>query len=1054
MEVFMSRKAKASPIENEYNNRLLSLAAMFQGDFSIDWLVELADEKPSVVLMAMEEGTQKGWLTRKRPGVFAFADRKKRQALVDQVDQKKQKEYHKRIADLLIRELADEKQKALTVADHLFHITNDIEKCNLLLQAGDLKLKSFRNEEAVQCYNKILEDLSGATDEGSHQLFIETAIRYSKLSMARYDTHRVLSILHEAIARARAANRLGYHTILKMYMAKNEWLRGHGRSALRNFEEAWAMAQKIDNPQLLRAATVFRIFFYYWQGRFRKVIKVYESTVPDVERFPHGRFPLLASMMAGYCYWICGHLTQGLGMIDAIRSYCRERGDNYVAVYADSCIGEIMLRTGRREEAIQILESVTEEAIQEHITWMWLIGKSILAYAHYLNNDFEKAAAYIREYMQKAKQSKVATSSHYVIELCWAMEQGKLPQFSEFSLEKMISSLIRGKDIFMKGVAYRYQALLQKKQNLKPEKVIQSLNNSIKYLQESGYQIEMAKTRLELARQYLVMGNEEKARESMNLASGVLSHIEERLIPEDLRSLISDSPKGEGLLKEILQLSQQAVTIRDNKDLFQHIITAVNRITGAERGALFLLDKKTGPRRLELRASKGITVEELNHRDFKPSMKMIHKVGISGKGCIVGEDKSLSHTNNGGQIIRSRVCVPLVLRDRVIGVLYHDNRLLSSAFKETDLELLAYFASQAAIALNNSEAYAKIHQQYKQASEEKLYFEEQHLQSLHFEHIVGESSAIQRLLAQVDQVAGTDTTVLILGETGVGKELVASAIHRHSPRREGPFIRVHCSALPESLIPSELFGHEKGAFTGATQQRIGRFELADGGTIFLDEIGDLNQDIQVHLLRVLQSKEFERVGGVETIQSDFRLVAATNRKLEELVKERKFRADLYYRLNVFPVQVPPLRERMEDVPLLAHYFLKIFSIKMGKSFEGIIDEEMKKLLEYGWPGNVRELENVIERCTILSAAPRFTVPELIAGALRAPAQDTLLPLNEVERRHILNVLQETTWRIRGTGGAAEILGVKPTTLEFKMKKLGIQRPNRNFKRIRRKIMAV
>ena len=313
---------------------------------------------------------------------------------------------------------------------------------------------------------------------------------------------------------------------------------------------------------------------------------------------------------------------------------------------------------------------------------------------------------------------------------------------------------------------------------------------------------------------------------------------------------------------------------------------------------------------------------------------------------------------------------------------------------------------------------------------------------------------MQRLLAQVDQVADTDTTVVILGETGVGKELVASAIHGHSPRREGPLIRVHCSALPESLIPSELFGHEKGAFTGATHQRIGRFELADGGTIFLDEIGDLNQDIQVRLLRVLQSKEFERVGGVETIQSDFRLIAATNRKLEELVKERKFRADLYYRLNVFPVQVPLLRERMEDVPLLAHYFLKIYSNKMGKNFEGITDEEMKKLLEYDWPGNVRELENVIERGTILSAAPRFTVPELIAGALGAPAQDTLLPLNEVERRHILNVLQETTWRIRGTGGAAEILGVKPTTLEFKMKKLGIQRPNRNFKRIRRKIMAV
>ncbi len=1052
----MPREAKKNPREIPHQNRLLSLAALFQGDFSIDWLVELADEKPSQILMAMEGGTQKGWLKKKGPGIFVFADTDKLEVLRDQLEQAHRDNYHRKISDLLIRELPDDDQKPLSVADHLLHITNDIKKCNLLMQAGDLKLKSFQNEAAVQCYNKILEDLSGVKDEASHGLFIETAIRYSKLSMARYDTRRVLSILHEAMDRAKQINRPAYQAILKMYMAKNEWLSGQGRNALQSFEEAWAMAQKIDNPQLLRAATVFRIFFYFWQGRYRNVLDVFEATVPDVERMPHGSFPLLAGMMAGYCYWKCGHLTQGMGMIDSIRSYCRARGDNYVAVYADNCMAEIMLNTGRREEAIALLESVAAEAVQENITWMWLSAKMMLAYAYYLNGDFKKASAYLREHTRQAKQRQVVTPSQYTMELCWAMEQKKLPQIEDLSINKLVAKLIRGKDVFGKGTAYRYQAIIQREKRLAPQKIVRSFNQAIKYLQESGNQLELAKTRLELARQYLMQNNEEKAREIMNLAVQVLSPIEEDLIPDDLKFLISTSPKGEDLLKEILQLGQEAVTIRDNRELVQHIITTVNRITGAERGALFLLDRNTYPPKLELRASKGITVTEVDHQTFQSSMEVIQKVALSGDGCIIGEDTSQNNTKSCGQIIRSRICVPLILRDQMIGVLYHDNRLFSSAFKETDLELLAYFASQAAIALDNSEAYQKIQQRYRKVSEEKLYFEEQHLQSLHFEDIVGETPPIQRLLAQIEQVAGTDTTVLILGETGVGKELVASAIHRHSHRRNGPFIRVHCSALPDSLIPSELFGHEKGAFTGATQQRIGRFELAHRGTIFLDEIGDLNQDVQVRLLRVLQSKEFERLGGAKTLKSDFRLIAATNRSLEKLVEAEKFRADLYYRLNVFPIHVPPVRERLADVPLLAHYFLKIYSDKMGKSFRGISEEELQKLLEYDWPGNVRELENVIERGTILSRASKFTVPGLSGGMAAGTPSETMLPLKEVERRHILKVLHKTSWRIRGVSGAAEILEVKPTTLEFRMQKLGIQRPNlnRNAKQIKRKVTAV
>jgi formate hydrogenlyase transcriptional activator len=291
----------------------------------------------------------------------------------------------------------------------------------------------------------------------------------------------------------------------------------------------------------------------------------------------------------------------------------------------------------------------------------------------------------------------------------------------------------------------------------------------------------------------------------------------------------------------------------------------------------------------------------------------------------------------------------------------------------------------------------------------------------------------------VDQVANTDTTVLIEGDTGVGKELIARAIFRQSSRRDKPFIRVHSNALPESLIASEFFGHEKGSFTGAISRRIGRFELADEGTLFLDEIGDLRLDIQVRLLRVLQTKEFERIGGSETLRSDFRLIVATNRNLEEEVKAGRFRADLYYRLNVFPITVPPLIERKEDIPELIDFFIKTYSAQKGKSLNGISTSDMDRLIHYNWPGNVRELENIIERAVILSKGPLVQIPELWGVHPDAPPLKAGLTLKNNERNHILWALQKTKWKINGPDGAAQILDIHPSTLQSRMKKLGIRR---------------
>ena len=312
-----------------------------------------------------------------------------------------------------------------------------------------------------------------------------------------------------------------------------------------------------------------------------------------------------------------------------------------------------------------------------------------------------------------------------------------------------------------------------------------------------------------------------------------------------------------------------------------------------------------------------------------------------------------------------------------------------------------------------------------------------------FEQVIGKSPALETVLEQVECVAPTDSTVLILGETGTGKELIARAIHNISSRCGRPFIKLNCAAIPLDLLESELFGHEKGAFTGAIAQKLGRFEMADKGTLFLDEVGDIPVALQPKLLRVLQEQEFERLGGTRTHQVDVRLVAATNRDLADLVKRNGFRSDLYYRLNVFPIQLPPLRERREDIPALVEHFVEILGRRMGKQIELITPEAMSAFAAHQWPGNIRELQNFIERSVILSAGTVLCPP---LGELKRspePASSGAVTLEDVERDHIRKTLEQTHWVVAGPNGAAARLGIKRSTLYFRMQKLGISRANRN-----------
>jgi formate hydrogenlyase transcriptional activator len=390
--------------------------------------------------------------------------------------------------------------------------------------------------------------------------------------------------------------------------------------------------------------------------------------------------------------------------------------------------------------------------------------------------------------------------------------------------------------------------------------------------------------------------------------------------------------------------------------------------------------------------------------------------------------------------IQSICAVPLSCAQHKVGALFVGS-MAEDAYGEEEIRFLSLVATQVCGAIENHLAHGQIAELKGRLEQKSLSVDdEEESRQLHgFEEIVGRSATLQSLLRQVETVAPTDCTVLICGETGTGKELIARAIHDRSSRHKASFVKLNCAAIPTGLLESELFGHEKGAFTGAVSQRIGRFELANHGTMFLDEIGEIPLELQPKLLRVLQEREFERLGNSRTLQTDTRLIAATNRDLEQMVEENCFRSDLFYRLNVFPIRIPALRERPEDIPLLVRHFTKQYARRMNKQIDSIASETMNALCQYRWPGNVRELQNVIERAVVMTKDSELRVPlaELKRRAVPNAEGSCSGTLEEAERAHILATLKQTDWVIAGANGAAARLGLHRSTLQFRMKKLGI-----------------
>jgi len=521
---------------------------------------------------------------------------------------------------------------------------------------------------------------------------------------------------------------------------------------------------------------------------------------------------------------------------------------------------------------------------------------------------------------------------------------------------------------------------------------------------------------------------------------------------EELQTTQAELRYEKDRLKLLLELTNNVVSNLEIRDVLKAVIANVRQTMRSDFAGVGLPDSDGGRLRVHALAFAGDGTltenESVPAEETVPSR--VFRTGNSWVGKI--QDLSEIPTVNNAFLapgLKTACVLPLLSRKRVLGILILGRRE-DDRYIQEDIEFLTQVSNQIAIAVENALSFRQISELTDKLALEKLYLEDEIRSDADFEEIVGNSQALHRVLRLVETVAPTDSTVLISGETGTGKELIARAIHNLSPRASKTFVKLNCAALPAGLLESELFGHEKGAFTGAVAQRIGRLELADHGTIFLDEVGEIPLELQPKLLRVLQEREIERLGGTRTIRTDVRLIAATNRDLAGMVQGQTFRSDLYFRLNVFPVEVPPLRERPEDIPLLVRHFAEEISRRMNKTIETISSETMKALSQYQWPGNIRELQNVIERAVILSAGPSLNVPltelqprtapvlarddQSAHSTRRTPVRSILA---EVDRDQIIRALKETDGRIGGPNGAANRLGLKRTTFITRMKKLGI-----------------
>ena len=838
-----------------------------------------------------------------------------------------------------------------------------------------------------------------------------------------------------------AAARLGdrrSQAMIHLHLGRLYYLAEQRHKAIEMFALGKSEVESLGDEDILTQASEFIGLNYYIQGMFKEALGYFEKATESFES--DGKSGVInpsGPMLLSYSAAFLGYTHRAIGNLDYYRRVALERGNQSLATTLRSVLGIILLDFNKAQEAEFHLSGALQEAVQYQNSLAGYFAKGGLAYHHFKEGRIDDSRKWMTEAVLEGTKSGLIRlyASPWVLELLYEFHRHKLEPIPDLNYHDEIPRILLEPNIHLRGVALRLRAIENTEKGSADRLVETDLQQSETYLRQSGDPVQLAKTQLEMVRLRLRQGKLDAARLLAHKAWRKVSDYGNSFFPDDLRQLLSfksKQPAGNNMSEELInmfaEMVETLVPCADLKELLTRSVKATNQFFGAERGGIFLFGQIGATKNPVLMGSCNLSEADVSAETFKSNLALVFKAFRENHPQIV----RTGHKTTIPYPLKAVMCIPFVDEDQLKGVLYHDNSYIEDCFDHFDDSQLLRIAG-------SFTRYISRIRRFSRQMEGKVIRHLKQMDSSDSTRILTQSPSMQKLLAQVKRVAGSNSTILIQGETGVGKELLARDIHNLSPRRDQPMVIVDPTTIPETLIESELFGHEKGAFTGADRQKLGRIELAHRGTLFIDEVGEIPKSSQVKLLRVLQEKTLSRVGGTKTITSDFRLIAAINRNLAEEVAAGRFREDLYYRLNVISITLPPLRERNEDVLFLARHFLSLYAVKHNQQVPGLSQEDEDLLLAYHWPGNIRELKNVMERAVLLSTQNRLEISLPVKQSLAPNDCFSDLPsLEEIQRRYIRFIMEKTGGKVSGPGGAAELLKMKRTSLYKRMDKLGLR----------------
>ncbi len=930
-------------------------------------------------------------------------------------------------------------QDAMRAALHAF------DNAVRLLKTGNLEAAMEQNLRAASFASRHLEDPDCAI------FFRSVALSLSDLCVSvRKRQNEVLQIVHQAkdVSKMLGDNR--NWALLNLHLGRIYHFLNRSSDAVRLFESGLTEVEKLGDDDIKLQSAEFSGLFHFIHGQHNRALDYLEQAMSLADIYQEGRlFNRMIPIIFGSSAAFSGHFNRAIGVMDSSWRSASLKSDYLSAPFYRAQLGNILLMAGKRKEAFTHLNEALRESQNHKNVYGLVWSQRALAYYFYLENEPERSYEMLKKCLNESSQmglQKPFYAFPWVLELLFQYHLRGFQPIPACDFQGEINNALKGVNIHLRGTAYRIQAkrCVLKTGHQDTAQAEELLLKSEQDLRNAQVPMGLARTKVEMALLRLRQGRKGEAKELTLQAWEGLSCLGIEFFPPELRPLINQSnvnitvrEEDGSLLSRYMNMLSDLVPSADLNELLSRLVALTSKFFKAERGALFLASG-SGPKSYPLlQTYYNLTPQEVNGEAFRDSMLYVLKAYRNHQPIKVKRSSSLDDAPS--FLLKAILCLPLRIQDSVRGILYHDTRYSEAAFD---------FSNNTLIEIGRSlGTHVYRIQQYCQNMAEKTVTAIRETTSsgkLGGKGIICHSQAMQEVLAQSDKAARSDAPVLILGETGVGKELLARRVHNMSSRKMGPFVAVNLSAIPEMLLESELFGHEKGSFTGAVNQKPGRMELANMGTLFIDEIGDISLPVQVKLLRALEEKAFFRVGGVKSVSSNFRLVAATNRDLAKEVNNGNFREDLYYRLNVVPLLVPPLRMRGNDVVLLADHFINYYAKKYQKPIQEISQKSQALLKDYRWPGNVRELQNVIERSVILSDGKDLEIagPKTHSGVNQeSQFQENLfvdLPtMDELQRRYITHVIKKSNGKISGAGGAVEVLGMKRTTLYTRMKKLGV-----------------